>query len=224
MDITSSVNTSTTGLLFNSLFKNKANSIEDITSAFFAEQISPQEGEYYTDFVNQKDSAAISEYAFKLSSVDLVLKANGNSKGQEGLREISKLYSSDSQTFNNFMDKVINLESDNFQNTFFVAGKMGDSGIDVNKFADTVSKFSDNTTAASYLETANTITDNFAMKVSDKEKILKSLNFAVETVQNSDLKYAEQNNNLQTLFSSVAQKTDYSEVSQTINDFIKQFA
>lgn len=178
MDITGLVNTGSNSIIFDALFNtNSKKALEDVTSQLesLTEQNTDTAKDYSSDIVDPQDSAAISDFAGKLSAVDRVLKASGNTEAEDGLREIAKQFASKPANFGKFMDSVSNLDDSSFQKVFSTADKLADKGVNVGKFTDALSSISDETKAKSFLDDINKALDNAESDTSGKIDVNKSV-------------------------------------------------
>ena len=221
MDIAGLVNTSSKGLIMDALFNpSSKKSIDQIASDMLVNK-EPIVDNYSGTLVNQEDSAAISNFASKLSSIDKELKAAGNTKGADGLRELAKQFASKPEEFNEFMKSVDNLDAKGFQKVFSTASDVADKGLSVEKFANTLGSISDEKLAEGFVDFTNKILDDTKSSDSDKAKVFNKLASAVATVEDSDLKQTEKDEALTGLFSTATKSTSLTELETALDKFLK---
>lgn len=221
MDIAGLVNTSSKGLIMDALFNpGSKKSIDQIASDMLVNK-EPIVDNYSGTLVNQEDSAAISNFASKLSSIDKELKAAGNTKGADGLRELAKQFASKPEEFNKFMKSVDNLDVKSFQKVFSTASDVADKGLNVEKFANTLGSISDEKAAEGFLDSTNKILDDAGSSDSDKAKVFNKLASAVATVEDSDLKQTEKDEILTDLFSTATESKSLTELEASLDKFLK---
>ena len=221
MDIAGLVNTSSKGLIMDALFNpGSKKSIDQIASDMLVNK-EPIVDNYSGTLVNQEDSAAISNFASKLSSIDKELKAAGNTKGADGLRELAKQFASKPEEFNKFMKSVDNLDVKSFQKVFSTASAVADKGLNVEKFANTLGSISDEKAAEGFLDSTNKILDDVGSSDSDKAKVFNKLASAVTTVEDSDLKQTEKDEVLTGLFSTATESKSLTELEASLDKFLK---
>lgn len=222
MDIAGLVNTSSNGLIMDAIFNPVSKkSIGQVTSDMLVSK-DPITDKYSGALVNQDDSAAISNFASKLSAVDKELKAAGNTKGADGLREVAKQFASKPEDFAKFMKSVENLDEKSFQKVFSTAGDLAKKGLSVEKFVNTLGSLSDEKAAQGFLDSTNKILEDTKSTDSYKSNVFNKLTSSVKTVQeNLDLKQTEKNDTLTGLFSSVSKSKSLNETETILGNFFK---
>lgn len=222
MDIAGLVDTTSKGLILNKLFNQSSkNAVSDVTKSMLGSD-NPIVDNYSGTLVNQTDSAAISNFATKLSAVDKELKAAGNTKGADGLREIAKQFASKPQDFVKFMKSVDTLNSKNFQDVFSTASDVADKGLSVEKFVNTLGSISDDKSAKGFLDSTKKILEDTSSSNSDKGKVFNKLAAAVTTIEdNSKLKQTEKNDALSGLFSTATNSKSLTELGTALDKFVK---
>jgi len=221
LDIAGSVNTASNGVILDALFNpSSKKSINEIAGDMLVSR-DPIVDNFSGTLVNKEDSAAISNFASKLSSIDKELKEADNTKGSDGLREVAKQFASKPEEFARFMKSVDNLDKESFQQVFSTVSKLADKGINIEKFVNTMGSLSDEKSAEGFLNATNKILDDTESNGSDKEKIFNKLTAAIKFVDDSDLQQTEKNDAFAELFSSLSKSKSLTELETALDKFIK---
>jgi hypothetical protein len=221
MDISSLVNNSANAALVDALYNpSGAKSVGQIASDMLLDKdtTSPA-ATSFIQYYDEKDSASISNFASKLSEVDKELKASGNQKAINGLREVAKSFASKPDEFSNFMKSVDKLDKKDFEKVFSTAGDVSKKGINIAKFTSAVTSINDEESTGGFLDSVNKVLKDMSSTVAEKGKVIDNLSSAVTDVERADTKQTDKTDKLSGLFASVSKTSTLTDISKILIAF-----